>query len=377
MSTTLVGAALVLAGITAQAGWLFVLAAGVLGAVAASFVLLPGLGAVEIERELPRRVRAGDDVPVVVRLTNRGRRSLPAMRILDSVEAFEPVILSAAELPAGTTAHAGTTRRAERRGIYVSGSVRLETSAPLGFARRFLTTDAPATVTVVPSWIELGPWSRIESLGAGGEEASPRPGHGGDYLGVRDYRPGDPVRAVHWRSAARAGRLIVTEHEEQARRQVLIALGGPDAGDPPESAFETLVQAAASVAKSALDGGHSLALACSAGELWDARFGECLETLAAAAPDDNPLRARLEGVLGGAGGGGTVVLLTTETERAHQDLQECARLAAARGYQTVAVLAEPGSWGPAPDPSRSNPRVPGARTVRVWRNADLKACLQA
>ena len=378
LSTSLVGAALVVAGTTAQAGWLFVLAAGVLGVVAGSLVLLPSLRGAEVERHLPRRVRAGDEAQVVVRVRNRGKRSLPLMRVRDSLQAFEPASMYSDGLAPGATAHVETTRRAARRGVYESGWVHLQTSAPLGFARRVVSRKTPAAVTVVPSWVELGAWSPLHSAGMGGEDSSSRAGHGGDYLGVRDYRPGDPVRSVHWRSAARAGRLIVTEHEEQARRRVLIALAGSDAGRPPDSAFETLVQAAASIAKSSLDATHRVSLLYSGGELYDATFGDCLEALAAAVPDERPLTPRLEQTVARAGGGGgTAVLLATDSEQARKHLGESSSLLGAHGYRTVAVLADLGSWLGPPAPAGPRPPVAGARTMTVRRNDDLRACLQA
>lgn len=378
VSAVLIGGALILAGTTAQAGWLFVLAAGVLGVVAGSFVLLPRLHGVEIARELPRRVSVGEEVPVVVRVTNSGRRSLPVMRLEDSLEAFDPVALLSRELGPGTSARAETVRRARRRGVYESGSVSLQTWAPLGFARRLLVRDAPATVTVVPAWVELHAWSPLRSSGMGGEHPTARTGQGtGDYLGVRDYRHGDPLRAVHWRSAARAGRLIVTEHEEESRRRVLIALGGPDAGAPPDSAFESLVQSAASIAKSSIDNGHQVSLLHSGGELSDVRFGDCLEALAAAVPDGRPLSPRLGTCLARLGSGGTVVLLACDSDEIRSDLDEATRMAAGRGCHTVAVIADPGSWLHERAPTRTSTPVEGATTRTVWRNASLRACLGA
>jgi uncharacterized protein (DUF58 family) len=186
------------------------------------------------------------------------------------------------------------------------------------------------------------------------------------------------MRSVHWRSAARAGRLIVTEHEEQARRRVLIALAGSDAGRPPDSAFEMLVQAAASIAKSSLDSTHRVSLIYSGGELHDARFGDCLEALAAAAPDERPLAPRLEQAVARAGGGGgTAVLLATDSDEARKHLGECSSRLGAYGYTTVAVLADPGSWLGPPAPAGARPPVAASRTMTVRRNADLRACLQA
>ncbi len=42
---------------------------------------------------------------------------------------------------------------------------------------------------------------------------APRAGSGTEILGVREYRPGDPLRRIHWRSTARRGELIVREFE--------------------------------------------------------------------------------------------------------------------------------------------------------------------
>ncbi len=378
MSAVLIGAALILAGTTAQAGWLFVLAAGVLGGVAGSVLLLPRLRDAEIDRDMPRRARVGEKVRMVLRLTNGGKHSLPVMRVEDHLGAFKPVAVCSEGLAPGATARVVTVRRAQRRGVYESGSVRLETSAPLGFARRLVVQDAPATITVVPSWVELEAWSPLQSGATGGGDPNARPGRGtGDYLGVRDYRPGDPLRAVHWRSAARAGRLIVTEYEEESRRRVLIALGGADAGEPPDSAFEALVQSAASIAKCSIDNGHQVSLLYSAGELPDARFGDCLEALADSAPDGRALSPRLGPALARLGRGGTVVLLSCDSEQARPDLEEAARMAAARGCHTVAVVADPGAWLAHRAPPRRSISVAGATTRTVWRNVSLRTCLGA
>lgn len=378
LSAVLIGGALILAGTTAQAGWLFVLAAGVLGVVAGSFLLLPRLQGAEVVRDLPRRVRVGDEVPVGLRVRNSGKRSLPVMRVEDSLEAFDPVVLCSKELGSGATARAETLRLAQRRGIYESGSVCLETSAPLGFARRRIVQEAPALVTVVPAWIDLDGWSPLQSGGTGGEDPSARAGQGtGDYLGVRDYRPGDPLRAVHWRSAARAGRLIVTEYEEETRRRVLIALGAPDTGVIPDLTFEALVRGAASIANCAIQSGHQVSLLHSGGELPNARFSECLEALAASAPDDRPLSSRLGPGLARLGAGGTVVLLSCDSEQTRPDLEEATRMAASRGCRTVAMVAEPGWWLPRGAPSQPVTPVTGAITKTLRRGGTLRTWLGA
>lgn len=45
------------------------------------------------------------------------------------------------------------------------------------------------------------------------ESTAGTPGQSLNYLGVRDYRPGDEVRRIHWPATARRGELTVKEHE--------------------------------------------------------------------------------------------------------------------------------------------------------------------
>jgi uncharacterized protein (DUF58 family) len=43
--------------------------------------------------------------------------------------------------------------------------------------------------------------------------SAPRAGSGMELFGVREYRAGDPLRRIHWRSSARLGELVVREYE--------------------------------------------------------------------------------------------------------------------------------------------------------------------
>lgn len=60
-----------------------------------------------------------------------------------------------------------------------------------------------------------------------GEAHTRRPGEGGDLLELRDYVPGDPVRAIAWKATARRGRPLVRQTEEarQHRVHLLLAIG--------------------------------------------------------------------------------------------------------------------------------------------------------
>jgi uncharacterized protein (DUF58 family) len=76
--------------------------------------------------------------------------------------------------------------------------------------------QAPAaTLIVLPRRYPMPP---IELPGGAtfrisGETSTNAIGNSGEFVGLRDYRPGDPLRQIHWKSWARTGRPIVKELE--------------------------------------------------------------------------------------------------------------------------------------------------------------------
>lgn len=372
-TVALVGLLLLFAGATAQAGWLFVLAAGVLGAVAASLLSRPRLGRARIERIVPARLRVGDEVAVRIRISNPGA-GLPALRVEDAMGAFEPVALACRELGRGEEAVAETVRRARLRGVYEGGPVHLLTTAPLGLVRSRCTLEVHSAVTIVPRAVDLVGFPALGAAASSYQGAfqGARVGAGIDYIGVRDYRPGDALRAVHWRSVARTGRLIVREFEDEERARVALVISGPDAGDPPDSAFEALVSAAASIARLAATSGHQVDLVHPDAHLWDADVLGGLEWLAGTRPADAPLVPLVERAVARTGRGGTVVLLAPTRGRAAADVGAAVSRARNASCRVVVVRALSSSWEPAGDEETSAPGVPVRTLVR---GKDLGACL--
>ncbi|MFA4640386.1 DUF58 domain-containing protein [Pyrococcus kukulkanii] len=45
-----------------------------------------------------------------------------------------------------------------------------------------------------------------------------------DFKEIREYRPGDPFKAINWKATARVGRLLVNEFEREGRKTVMIIL---------------------------------------------------------------------------------------------------------------------------------------------------------
>jgi uncharacterized protein DUF58 len=81
----------------------------------------------------------------------------------------------------------------------------------------------------------------------GGVALASSVGDSEEFAGLRDYRPGDALRRVHWRSAARVGRPVVKEYQDEffvRHALVLDTFAERAEGD----VFEEAVSVAASVA---------------------------------------------------------------------------------------------------------------------------------
>jgi uncharacterized protein (DUF58 family) len=107
----------------------------------------------------------------------------------------------------------------------------------------------PATITVLPRRHPLPP---IELPGTarfqiGGESTSNSIGNAGEFVSLRDYRRGDPLRQIHWRSWARTGRPIVKELEDTHYPRYGLVVDTFAAGGGAE-VFEDVVSVAASFA---------------------------------------------------------------------------------------------------------------------------------
>ena len=341
---------LFMAASTAQAGWLFVLSAGVLGLVLASIVTRHNLDSAVIERSAPRRTCAGDPVAVGFTVRNAGKRSVPLTRIEDYFAAFEPSIVTADRLRPGAVARVELVKSAYRRGVFSSGTVVLTSGAPFGFSRSYRTVEVPGETTVVPRWVELRSFPILEpsSFPSDVLHERARTGAGQEYMGVREYRPGDPQRAVHWRSTARAGQLVVREFEEEVQSRVTLVIAGQDVGLAPDSAFEVLVSAAASIAIYALNTGHPVDLLRPAEDgvshLGDPDRYDILDWLAGAEPVDTALTPLISQAMARVGRRGTVVLLIPTVGEAARDAENAVRAIQAAGSRAIVVAARASTW---------------------------------
>jgi uncharacterized protein (DUF58 family) len=250
---------LFLLGTNVQAGWLFVLCALMLGTLA-SGLILPGrmLRGIEVERRAPGEVVQGEEAFVDLIVTNRAHGVRLGLTLDDPHVAPTSVYLT--KVSPGERVELVTVRPARKRGVQEDSVVTLRSAAPFGVAeRRRMLTVAGSTI-VLPAVVPLGPLPFLATASdpSRSSRSVPHRGAGPEYLGIREYRPGDSPRHVHWPSTARTGTVMVRELEEERSQRLAIVVDTltdvGDAGTP----LDACCTAAASIARVALSGGHSM-----------------------------------------------------------------------------------------------------------------------
>lgn len=256
----ILGAALLfLLGTNVQAGWLFVLAALLLGTAVAGTILprrmVRGLA---VERRAAEEVVQGDEVPVTLILTSRARGMRLGI-VLDDPH-IAPASIHVMKIGPGERLELVTARVAAKRGVHGPSEVELRSTAPFGIVERRRRLAVPGRTVVLPAVLPLGP---LPFLGPASDAERPassndRRGAGPEYLGVREYRAGDSPRHVHWPSTARTGIVMVRElEEERSRRLVVVVDTLTDVGDA-HTPLDACCTAAASIGAAAIAGGNAI-----------------------------------------------------------------------------------------------------------------------
>jgi len=235
------------------ASWLF---GSKPAAVAGLGFVAAGLGArlwarvVRDSIELERRLLPGERIEgadVVVELRSRHRWAMLGGSVVLS-QRLGPLEQEARERDARTL----LTFRGLHRGRHRLEPLVATLVDPLGLERVECRLEAAEDILVRPRIPSLA--SVFTTRGAretGGRRSAFRSPTGFEIHAVREYVPGDPVRAVHWPSTARRGKLMVRELDDAPREDVTVVLDlDPEGnvGPPGRSSFDAAVRAAGAVA---------------------------------------------------------------------------------------------------------------------------------
>jgi uncharacterized protein (DUF58 family) len=153
-----------------------------------------------------------------------------------------------------------------RRGYYELGPTALSTGDLFGFAENQGRYEQRDHLTVYPRVIPLTA-AELTSRSPHGTIKSGQPifADPARVIGVRDYKPGDPIRSVNWKCSARAGHLMVKKFEPAVSLTTVIALDMNTAGYTRQvqyAASEWGIVVAASVANYLVGQRQAVGLAC-------------------------------------------------------------------------------------------------------------------
>ncbi|MCW2604856.1 MAG: hypothetical protein JWN61_2991, partial [Pseudonocardiales bacterium] len=205
-----------------------------------------------------QRAAVGAAVEVSLRVTNTGLFPVAGLMLEDRLPAVrggapdQRARFALGILRSGQTTDIVYPLPALPRGRFTIGPLHLRMTDPFGLVEMVRPFPAVSEIVVVPQIHELG----AQSLPGGHEELGGSSIHavgslGADDLTVREYRQGDDVRKIHWRSSARTGELMVRQEERPWQGDVVVLVDSrrrTHRGEGAHSSLEWIVSAAASIA---------------------------------------------------------------------------------------------------------------------------------
>ena len=220
----------------------------------------------------PQLVAAGQSARVQLTLTNEARTPTGVLLLEDHL----PYVLGTRPrfvlegIGHGWRRHVTYQVRSDVRGHFEIGPMTVRVTDPFGLIElgRAFHTSAPLTVT--PRTVAL-PGIPLGGAWTGSGDNRPRAFATGsaEDVTVREYRRGDDLRRVHWRSSARVGELMVRREEQPWQSRATVFLDNrlvAHRGQGVASSLEAAVSAAASVAVHLTQRGFAVRLVTASGE---------------------------------------------------------------------------------------------------------------
>lgn len=182
------------------------------------------LAGLEFEAAGVEPVFVGQHALFTVRVSRRGRRRHHAVRMGWPGEAAQTF-----DMDEETELRLRIPVPATHRGWLDPGRFRIETTWPLGLLRAWTWVDLGQSALVYPAPVDGDAPAAAQSTTGEGEVVVR--GGADDFLALREYQPGDPLKHVAWKSFAREGELLVKEFGGYADRRLWLdweALAGLD-----------------------------------------------------------------------------------------------------------------------------------------------------
>lgn len=189
------------------------------------------LQSARVQRETPRRAMQGELFSVELQLRNtRPLFAIWMMTVQDEIvhgtESFAATVLFSRVSP--RTSQAGQYQlRLAQRGRYRFGPLTCASRFPLGLVERRRIYSVRDEILIYPRIGRIRPDWRQRLMGATELVSRNQPHHGvfhDDFNQLREFRSGDNPRAIHWRSTARRGELILREFHQNRQHTLAIVL---------------------------------------------------------------------------------------------------------------------------------------------------------
>ena len=182
--------------------------------------------------DLPPRLTAGRTVSVRVGASATGGRGSGALVAGWGWKARGAAGLSFApadaflECAPGRDGECALGVRAERRGRYELPPVGVGRTDPLGLLSTRRVWSPGRVVHAYPRFFHMDELAlpRGRRYQPGGIALASNLGDSTEFVGTRDFRQGDPLRHIHWRSWARRGKPVVKEFAEEYFSRVALVL---------------------------------------------------------------------------------------------------------------------------------------------------------
>jgi uncharacterized protein (DUF58 family) len=171
-----------------------------------------------------------------------------------------------------------------QRGRYEHRGISAQLTDPLRLVAGRPVRTPPTTVLVYPPYftiteLDIPTGRRYQP---GGIPLSSSTGDAIEFVGTRDYREGDSIRSVHWRSWARRGQPVVKEYQEEYFCRLALVLDTflpPRPTDDEREAFEAAISVLASIAEHFSRSEHVVDILAAGPEVYHVSAGRSLAHL--------------------------------------------------------------------------------------------------
>ncbi|MGI8666500.1 MAG: DUF58 domain-containing protein [Jatrophihabitans sp.] len=256
----------------------------------------------------PSRIVVGGE-PAEVRLVlgNPQAFGTGPLRITESVPGGRPLRFSVAGVRGRQRRTVAYPLPTLGRGRYTVGPTTVMASDPFGLVTADTRSTDTAALIVQPSTTALAPLTLPIAWRDGAATLSHSVGVGGsDDASVREFRHGDDLRKIHWRSTAKSGALMVRQEERPWHGESLVLLDIRTAAYPvpatgeTSDALEWAISAAGSIGCHLAGRGRRVTVVTGAGQVAHDEYTPILDMLADVTPalraDLQPLAAALTGL---------------------------------------------------------------------------------